>query len=124
MGSRGRAPGLGVRGLCPLKLTSFFSTRDTYFAVKLVTDLPILSNAKTFKIGYINQVDVDSLHITMQLILIDLVWMRRGTRAFTAQSTNDRACEMEVSFCVFLCICGCAPVRSRGKASGHGAKAP
>ena len=42
--------------------------------MKFVTNLSIWSNATTFKIGYTNQVDVDSLHITMQLILIDL-WM-------------------------------------------------
>ena len=55
-------------------------------------NLPIWSNAETIKIGYINQVDVDSLHITMQWAIdIDrpIVWMLR--RAFTEQSTNDSA---------------------------------
>ena len=66
--------------------------------MKFSTNLPIWSDAN--KIGYMNQVDVDSLYhfiCSMQLILIGLVWM--GRRAFTAQCTNDSAWhEMEVIY--------------------------
>ena len=34
--------------------------------MKFLINLPIWLNAETFKIGYINQVNVDSRHITMQ----------------------------------------------------------
>ena len=65
LGSRGKAPGQGVRGRSPPEANEFLATK-TYFAMKFLINLPIWSYAETIKIGYINQVDVDSLHITMQ----------------------------------------------------------
>ena len=74
VGSRGKAPDQGVRGQSPLLRADEFLRYETHFAVKWVANLPIRSNANTFKIGYINQVDVDSLHITTQLLIV-IVWL-------------------------------------------------
>ena len=70
-GGLGAGPLVGSRsgGFAPLELTSFRHTRHI-FCNEICNKF-----ANSVKIGYINQVDVDSLHITMQLILIDLVWM-------------------------------------------------